>query len=80
MSERIYPGGLKRCCLATLERALDRKADTPCAGDKIVCASCGVSEFWRGGGWYLDVEFGGWNYSADRSRKAAFGRPYSSVK
>ena len=52
MAEKLYPGGLMRCCTATLARVRNGKTDTPQDGDEIACDHCPSSMVWRGDGWH----------------------------
>ncbi len=52
MAEKVYPGGLRSCCIMTLSRVREGKTDTPQDGDEIPCAHCTESMVWRGDGWH----------------------------
>ncbi len=49
MDEKIYVGGLMRCCTATLSEVRAAATDTPKDGDVIDCKWCSSSMIWRDG-------------------------------
>ena len=51
MDEKIYPGGLMRCCIESLVSVSEGKTDAPQDGDEVACQYCTGSMVWRGDGW-----------------------------
>ena len=54
--EKVYIGGLMRCCTQTLNEVREEKTDTPQEGDEIPCAYCKSSMIWKGDGWHWKQE------------------------
>ncbi len=56
MDEKVYQGGLMRCCTATLDEVRSEATDTPRKDDVINCKWCSSSMIWRGDGWHWNNE------------------------
>ncbi len=60
MDEKVYHGGMMRCCTATLSEVRADATDTPKDGDVIGCKWCKSSMIWRGDGWRWNQEDAKW--------------------
>lgn len=52
INEKIYVGGLMRCCLQSIGDARDDATDEPQEGDIIECKHCCGEIEYRGDGWH----------------------------
>jgi hypothetical protein len=54
---KVRPGGLMRCCLATIRERMPTCADDPVEGEKLHCDYCGSTSggmIFRDGAWEWD--------------------------
>lgn len=58
LTEKLYIGGLMRCCLGTWEDERGGKTDKPQEGDVIECKYCDGKIVYQGDGWRWKDEAG----------------------
>lgn len=52
----VYQGGLMRCCLATLNEAMNKRNTEPEDGEAMDCQYCKNPMIYHGDGWHWDRE------------------------
>lgn len=53
-SYKVLPGGLMRCCIATLEERMPTCAEEPKDGERLACRYCRNKMIFRDGAWQWD--------------------------